>query len=116
MQSPLMAPVNGNINKLGYVVFVLFGFYYILTGNINMAVTFIGIAFIFDPFNLLVPFYQRPFYQQAVLYAHLLLAFVLISITFLGANNHHLFGIKHHHHVSFIVKLCIEGLNVQIGI
>ncbi len=63
-------PVAKNLNKPAYIIFLLAGIYFMVKPDFSQAVTFWGLALVFDPFNVNTPFQKRPFYQQAWLYVH----------------------------------------------
>lgn len=61
-----------NINKLLYVAFTLMAvLYWFLGSDKSHAISQLGIALVFDPFNPEQPFGQRPKYQKIWLMAHL---------------------------------------------
>ncbi len=60
-----------NLNKPAYVLFLLTGLMFLYFKDISQAVIFLGLAIVFDPFDINVPFNQRPFYQKAWLIGHL---------------------------------------------
>jgi hypothetical protein len=73
-----------SVNKILYTGFLLIAVFYLLfSKNIPEAVSSLGIALIFDPFNPNQPWSQRPLYQRIWLFVHVsivLLGFVYISI------------------------------------
>lgn len=73
-----------SFNKMLYAGFILIALFYLLfSKNIPEALSSLGIALIFDPFNPNQPWAQRPFYQRAWLFVHVgivLLGFVYILI------------------------------------
>ena len=67
-----------SFNKILYAGFLLIALFYLLfSKNIPEALTSLGIALIFDPFDPKQPLGQRPFYQRIWLIVH-------VSIVFLG--------------------------------
>jgi hypothetical protein len=67
-----------SFNKILYTGFILIAVFYLLySKNIPEAVTSLGIALIFDPFNPKQPWSQRPLYQRVWLFVH-------VSIVLLG--------------------------------
>ena len=48
--------------------------------DFSQAVTFWGLALVFDPFNINTPFQKRPFYQQAWLYVHAAITIALFVL------------------------------------
>jgi hypothetical protein len=73
-----------SFNKMLYTGFVSIAVFYLLfSKNIPEAVTSLGIALIFDPFNPQQPWGQRPLYQRVWLIVHVsivLLGFVYLLI------------------------------------
>ena len=47
------------------------GIYFLIQKDISQAASFWGIALIFDPFDVEMPFTKRPVYQQFWLIVHL---------------------------------------------
>jgi hypothetical protein len=76
-------PVAKSFNKPAYVVFIIAGIYFLIAKDFSQAVTFWGLALVFDPFNIETPFQKRPFYQQAWLIVHLAITFALFIIMLL---------------------------------
>ena len=61
-----------SFNRYIYIGFILFGFYELLAKHAaGDAVTFMGIALAFDPFDQSQPWKERPTWQKAVLIIHL---------------------------------------------
>ena len=60
-----------NLNKPAYILFLLTGLMFLYFKDISQAVIFLGLAIVFDPFDISVSFNQRPFYQKAWLIVHL---------------------------------------------
>ncbi len=77
-------PAAKNINKPGYIIFLLAGMYFMFTKDFSQAVIFWGLALVFDPFNPATPFTKRPFYQQAWLIVHLSITFALFVLMLLA--------------------------------
>lgn len=77
-------PVAKNINKPAYIIFLIAGIYFLIRKDFEQAVTFWGLALIFDPFNIELPFQKRPFYQQAWLIIHLSITLALFVLMLLG--------------------------------
>ena len=73
-----------SFNKMLYAGFIVIALFYLLfSKNIPEALSSLGIALIFDPFNPNQPWSQRPLYQRIWLFVHVsivLLGFVYISI------------------------------------
>jgi hypothetical protein len=68
------------MNRLVYGTFVLLSIYFIAANDLSTAVTNLGIALAFDPFNQKVAWNKRPSYQRIWLISHLIMVFGLISI------------------------------------
>ncbi len=69
------------INRFLYVAFVLLGIYnLVLRGDPADAMSNLGIALIFDPFDQKVSWGNRPTYQRAWLIVHVILVFVLLGV------------------------------------
>jgi hypothetical protein len=61
-----------SFNRFIYIGFVLFGIYELaFRHSPSDAVTFMGIALAFDPFDQAQPWKERPTWQKAVLIIHL---------------------------------------------
>jgi hypothetical protein len=61
-----------NFNRFAYAAFTLMGLlYWIFGSDKSLAISQLGIALIFDPFNPNQPFGQRPLYQKGWLIVHL---------------------------------------------
>ena len=73
-----------NINKPAYLAFLAAGIYFLIAKDFSQAVTFWGLALVFDPFNVSEPFQSRPFYQQAWLIVHLGITIALFVLMLLG--------------------------------
>lgn len=59
-------------NKLIYFGFILLGAYYVIFNkDYSSAVSNLGIALAFDPFNQQQPWNERPMWQKAWLIVHL---------------------------------------------
>jgi hypothetical protein len=60
-----------NFSKALYIAFTILGVLYLIFGSDKVhAVSQLGIALIFDPFNQNQPFSQRPLYQKVWLFVH----------------------------------------------
>ena len=75
-ETPKPRTIPRNVNRFGFIGFVLAGIYFAIIGKISDAAMFGGLALVFDPFDTNVPFPKRPLYQRAVLLADL--AFTLV--------------------------------------
>lgn len=65
------------INRWGYILFMVLVLYFAISGDYDSAITNMGIALIFDPFDQTVKWQERPFYQKAWLLVH-------VSIVIIG--------------------------------
>ncbi len=64
--------MNSTFNKFIYIGFILFGIYeLVFKHSAGDAVTFMGIALAFDPFDQNQTWKARPIWQKAVLIIHL---------------------------------------------
>jgi hypothetical protein len=77
-------PAARNINKPGYILFLLAAIYYMIQRDFSAASGFMGSALIFDPFNILIPFNKRPVYQQLWLLVHLSITLALVVLMVIG--------------------------------
>ena len=69
------------VNRILYSGFVLMSFYFLFfTKDLSMAMSNLGIALIFDPFDQKVTWSNRPAYQQIWLIVHLSIVLVLLGI------------------------------------
>lgn len=62
---------SNKINRYAYLVYLALVVYLVCKGDYDWAVTNLGIALIFDPFDAAVKWQDRPAYQRAWLIAHL---------------------------------------------
>jgi hypothetical protein len=76
--------VTQNWNKPAYVAFVLVGLVFLYAQDLSQAVIFLGIALVFDPFNIETAFQKRPLYQRVWLMVHLVLVFTLFALMLSG--------------------------------
>ena len=73
--------ITAPFNKLFYALFVLLaGYFLIVNQDYGVAMSNLGIALIFDPFNEKVSFPKRPLYQRIWLLTHLVLVFILLGM------------------------------------
>jgi len=82
--APNTKPVPKNFNKPAYTVFVLAAIYFLTVKDFSQAATFSALALVFDPFKTTVPFTQRPFYQRAWLFVHVVISIALFTLSFIG--------------------------------
>ncbi|QDK77578.1 hypothetical protein EXU85_02795 [Spirosoma sp. KCTC 42546] len=71
-QSASAKPLSIRINRVLYGAFVLLSLYFFLNGSYQDAASNLGLALIFDPFNQMVRWENRPRWQRAWLLVHLL--------------------------------------------
>jgi len=69
-----------SFNKYIYIGFILFGLYELFVmKSAGDALTYIGIALAFDPFDQQQPWKERPNWQKAVLIIHLIMLLSLFG-------------------------------------
>ena len=71
---------SNQINKILYAGLVLLGVYFLAVKDIGTALSNLGIALAFDPFNQKVAWHDRPQYQRVWLIVHLSVVFGLLGI------------------------------------
>jgi hypothetical protein len=64
------------VNRFTYILYMVLVAYLFFKGDIEWAVTNLGIAMIFDPFDAKVKWQNRPPYQKVWLIFHVTLTFV----------------------------------------
>ncbi|CAN5312886.1 hypothetical protein BH10BAC4_BH10BAC4_03000 [soil metagenome] len=67
-------------NRIVYGTFVVLAIYFLATNRIAEAMSNVGIALIFDPFDQKVAWNNRPAYQRIWLIVHLSIVLGLIGI------------------------------------
>ncbi len=72
--------VTFQYGRVLYGAFVLLSVYFLATQQIDSAMSNLGIALIFDPFDQKVTWKNRPAYQQIWLIAHVSVVFGLLGI------------------------------------
>lgn len=72
--------VTFQYGRVLYGAFVLLSIYFLATKQIESAMSNLGIALIFDPFDQKVTWNNRPAYQQIWLIVHLSIVFGLLGI------------------------------------
>lgn len=77
MKSETPASTHSQIgaNRLAYGLYLVLVVYLFIKGDYDWAVTNLGIALIFDPFDTEVAWANRPTYQKAWLIVHLVVTF-----------------------------------------
>ncbi len=73
-------PATGNFNKYAYATFLLAGIYFLIQKDISQAIIFWGLAPVFDPFDVQLPFKNRPVYQQLWLWVHVSITLALVVL------------------------------------
>jgi hypothetical protein len=66
---------SNRINRLAYGLYLVLVVYLLIIGDYEWAVTNLGIAMVFDPFDASVKWNDRPLYQRTWLLCHLTLTF-----------------------------------------
>lgn len=66
---------SNQVNRLTYLLYLILVAYLFIIGDIEWAITNLGIALVFDPFEAGVKWQDRPLYQKAWLLVHLTLTF-----------------------------------------
>ncbi len=66
---------TNQVNRFAYLLYLVLVAYLFVKGDTEWAITNLGIALIFDPFDAKVNWQDRPFYQKAWLFVHLALMF-----------------------------------------
>lgn len=62
-------------NRLAYILYMVLVAYLFIKGDIEWAITNLGIALVFDPFDANVKWQNRPRYQKVWLITHVILTF-----------------------------------------
>ncbi len=73
-----------NFNKPAYLLFAITGVGFLIANDFSQAVVFFGLALVFDPFDITVPFKKRPLYQQVWLIVHLAITIALFVLMLMG--------------------------------
>ncbi len=77
------------INRSMYGAFVLFSIYYLFMGkDLGDAMSNLGIALIFDPFDQKVTWGNRPFYQRAWLIVHASIVLIMVAYLLIMGSLH----------------------------
>jgi hypothetical protein len=63
------------VSRFTYILYMILVAYLFFKGDLEWAITNMGIAMLFDPFDTKVKWQDRPLYQRAWLIAHLTLTF-----------------------------------------
>ncbi len=67
------------INRIAYILYLGLVLFLVFIGDYEWATINLGIALIFDPFDASIKWQQRPRYQKAWLFGHLMLTFAGLS-------------------------------------
>ncbi len=70
--------LSSNFNRIGYGIMVLCGIVFLSIGNLSNASIYLGLAFIFDPFDATIAWPKRPVWQRAWTVAHLVAVLVIM--------------------------------------
>lgn len=73
-----------NWNKPAYIVFIIAGLVFLISQDLSQAVVFLGLALVFDPFDIETAFQKRPLYQRVWLIVHLVLVLSLFVLMLMG--------------------------------
>ncbi len=71
-----------NFNKPAYAVFVLTGLFFLVKKDFSQATIFLGLALVFDPFDIKVAFNKRPLYQRIWLIVHFVFTLTVMMLLF----------------------------------
>ncbi len=74
-------------NRSMYGAFVLLSIYFFIRGDVASAMSNLGIALIFDPFDQKIKWNDRPHYQRIWLFVHVGLVFALLAYLLLAGLN-----------------------------
>ncbi len=81
LEKPILSTDKSTtFNRIMYGAFVLLSIYFLVTKDIGSAMSNLGIALIFDPFNQKTPFNERALYQRVWLIVHGLAVMVLLGV------------------------------------
>jgi hypothetical protein len=73
--------ISGKFNKITYGCFVLLAIYFlVIKKDIESAMSNLGIALIFDPFDQTISFTKRPVFQRVWLLVHVVIVLSLLGI------------------------------------
>ncbi|TAE86146.1 MAG: hypothetical protein EAY81_05975 [Bacteroidetes bacterium] len=73
-----------NFNLWAYIAFVIAGLCFVLfKQDYSIAAMYLGLALVFDPFDVKVAYQLRPMWQKTWLVAHLAVTFTLFMLMFL---------------------------------
>ena len=74
------------VNRYDYGFYMVLVIYLAIKGNYDWAITNLGVALVFDPFETTVKWQHRPLYQRAWLLTHV--AIMLAGLLFLWFQKH----------------------------
>jgi hypothetical protein len=72
------------VNRILYILFVLFGGYFFWRNDIPTGLSQLGIALVFDPYDSSISWKERPNWVKVWLIAHLVIIFLLLILLLLG--------------------------------
>jgi hypothetical protein len=74
---------SATFNRVFYGLFVVLSLYFLIKGEPASAMSNLGMALIFDPFDSSIRWDNRPLYQKTWLFVHVALVFILLAYTLL---------------------------------
>jgi hypothetical protein len=75
-------------NRTLYISFIAFSIYFFLVNkDLASAMSNLGIALIFDPFNSKITWNNRPRYQRIWLFVHVGVVLIMVAYLLLGSLN-----------------------------
>ena len=73
--------LTSGFSRFAYITYLLLGLYFLLfKKDVADAMSMFGIGLIFDPFKQEIRWNSRPFYQKAILIAHVSVVFILLAM------------------------------------
>lgn len=72
------------VNRYAYILYLILVVYLVIIGDYEWAVSNLGIAMVFDPFDASVKWHDRPRYQKVWLLCHLTLTFAGFAFFYSG--------------------------------
>jgi hypothetical protein len=69
------AKQSNQVNRFAYLLCLVLVAYLFVKGDTEWAISNLGVALVFDPFDAKVKWQDRPYYQKAWLIVHLALTF-----------------------------------------
>lgn len=74
---------SAQINRFAYILYMILVVYLAVKGNYELALTNMGVALVFDPFDVSVKWQDRTGFQKAWLMIHVAILFVGFAYIFL---------------------------------